>query len=244
MKVNKKITAMLLSAVIAAAPAAAPIMDVQTVAAATTTTKTLKNAWSKNHKYYYDKNGKKVTGVKKIGKYTYVFAKNGKLVTNKKYYKYNAKTYYKIAKNGRAKILSAVETLAASRLKKCGGNLKKAFNWSSSVRYAGNYKVAKKNVANYAKYGFQTGRGDCYVQAATFYQMAKVAGYDAKYVKGSVNKGKGLAPHAWVEIKSNGKTYVYDPNFQSEFGKKGYTGYKITYGQKGTLQYVKTSKGR
>lgn len=69
MKVNKKITAMLLSAVIAAAPAAAPIMDVQTVAAATTTTKTLKNAWSKNHKYYYDKNGKKVTGVKKIGKY-------------------------------------------------------------------------------------------------------------------------------------------------------------------------------
>ena len=35
MKVNKKITAMLLSAVIAAAPAAAPIMDVQTVAAAT-----------------------------------------------------------------------------------------------------------------------------------------------------------------------------------------------------------------
>ena len=109
MKVNKKITAMLLSAVIAAAPAAAPIMDVQTVAAATTTTKTLKNAWSKNHKYYYDKNGKKVTGVKKIGKYTYVFAKNGKLVTNKKYYKYNAKTYYKIAKNGRAKKMSAEE---------------------------------------------------------------------------------------------------------------------------------------
>ena len=33
MKVNKKITAMLLSAAIAAAPAAAPIMDVQTVAA-------------------------------------------------------------------------------------------------------------------------------------------------------------------------------------------------------------------
>ena len=32
-------------------------MDVQTVAAATTTTKTLKNAWSQNHKYYYDKNG-------------------------------------------------------------------------------------------------------------------------------------------------------------------------------------------
>ncbi len=105
---KKKLTALVLSLVIAAMPAAAPVMNVQTVSAATTTTKTLKNTWSKDHKYYYDKNGKKVTGVKKIGKYTYVFAKNGKLVTNKKYYKYNAKTYYKIAKNGRAKKLSAV----------------------------------------------------------------------------------------------------------------------------------------
>ena len=67
MKVNKKITAMLLSAVIAAAPAAAPIMDVQTVAAATTTTKTLKNAWSKNHKYYYDKNIKTKPLINGIG---------------------------------------------------------------------------------------------------------------------------------------------------------------------------------
>lgn len=240
MKMNKKITAMLLSAVIAAAPVVAPVMEVQTVAAATTTTKTLKNAWSKDHKYYYDKNGKKVTGVKKIGKYTYVFAKNGKLITNKKYYKYNAKTYYKIAKNGQAKKLSAIETMAAIRLQKCGNNLKKAFNWSSSLRYVGNYRVAKKNAANYAKYGFQTGRGDCYVMAASFYQMAKVAGYNAKYVSGYVVKGTGKAPHAWVEIKSNGKTYVYDPNFQSEYGKKGYTGYKITYGQKGTLKYSKT----
>lgn len=240
MKVNKKITAMLLSAVIAAAPAAAPIMDVQTVAAATTTTKTLKNAWSQNHKYYYDKNGKKVTGVKKIGKYTYVFAKNGKLVTNKKYYKYNAKTYYKIAKNGRAKKLSAVETLAAIRYQRCGNNLKKAFNWSSSLRYVANYRVARKNAIYYAQYGFQRGCGDCYVQAATFYQMAKVAGYNAKYVSGYVAKGKGKAPHAWVEIKIRNRTYVYDPNFQSEYGKKGYTGYQIRYGQKGTLKYYKT----
>lgn len=241
MKMNRKITAMLLSAVIAAAPAVST-MQLQTVAAATATTatKALKNAWSKDHKYYYDKNGKKVTGVKKIGKYTYVFAKNGKLVTDRKYYKYNAKAYYKIEKNGHARKLSSVETLAAIRLQKCNGSLKKAFNWSSSLRYVGNYRVAKKNAAYYAQYGFQTGGGDCYVMAATFYQMAKVAGYDAKYVSGYVKKGKGKAPHAWVEIKSKGKTYVYDPNFQSEYGKKGYTGYKITYGQKGTLKYSKT----
>ena len=52
MKMNKKITAMILSAVIAAAPVAAPVMEVQTVAAATTTTKTLKNTWSKDGRYY------------------------------------------------------------------------------------------------------------------------------------------------------------------------------------------------
>lgn len=68
MKMNKKITAMILSAVIAAAPVVAPVMEAQTVAAATTTTKTLKNTWSKDGRYYYDQNGRKVTGVKKINK--------------------------------------------------------------------------------------------------------------------------------------------------------------------------------
>ena len=240
MKMNKKITAMILSAVIAAAPVAAPVMEVQTVAAATTTTKTLKNTWSKDGRYYYDQNGRKVTGVKKIGRYTYVFAKNGRLVTNRPYYRYNSRIYYKIARNGRATRLSAVETLAAIRYQRCGNKLKKAFNWSSSLRYVANYRVARKKAIYYAQYGFQRGCGDCYVQAATFYQMAKVAGYNAKYVSGYVAKGKGKAPHAWVEIKIRNRTYVYDPNFQSEYGKKGYTGYQIRYGQKGTLKYYKT----
>ncbi len=35
-------------------------------------------------------------------------------MTNKPYYKVNAKTYYKIKKNGQATKLSAVETMAAS----------------------------------------------------------------------------------------------------------------------------------
>ncbi len=122
--------------------------------------------------------------------------------------------------------------------------LRRHLTGQSSVRYAGNYKVAKKNVTNYAKYGFQTGRGDCYVRRLHFYRMAKVAGYDANYVTGYVNKGKGLAPHAWVEIKVQRKTYVYDPNFQSEFGKKVTPDTRSLMDRKGTLQYVKTSKGR
>lgn len=99
--------------------------------------------------------------------------------------------------------------------------------------------MAKKNHTNYGIYGFRTGSGDCYVMASTFYWMAKVAGYNAHYVTGYVNKGKTKGPHAWVEIKIKNKTYVYDPNFQKEFGPKGYTGYAIRYGQKGTLKYIK-----
>ncbi len=191
-------------------------------------------------KYYYV-NGKKITNkVKKIGKYTYCFDKTGKLVTNKPYYKVNAKTYYKIKKNGQATKLSTVETMAAVRLQKCKGNLKKAFNWSVSLQYAGNVKVSKKTPTEYGLYGFKTGSGDCYVMAATFYWMAKVAGYDAHYVKGYFQKSGGKkGAHAWVEIdqKVNGKkkTYVYDPNFQKEYKLNGY---KLTYGAKRTLKYV------
>lgn len=125
---KKKLTALVLSLVIAAMPAAAPVMNVQTVSAATTKAAVLKNTWSKDHKYYYDKNGKKVKGIRKIGKYTYIFDSKYTLVKNKKYYKYNASTYYRIDTRGRATKLSQVETLAAIRLQKCGGNLRKAFN--------------------------------------------------------------------------------------------------------------------
>ena len=191
-------------------------------------------------KYYYV-NGEKITNkVEKIGKYTYCFDKTGKLVTNKPYYKVNAKTYYKIKKNGQATKLSAVETMAAVRLQKCKGNLKKAFNWSVSLQYAGNVKVSKKTPTEYGLYGFKTGSGDCYVMAATFYWMAKVAGYDAHYVKGYFQKSGGKrGAHAWVEIdqkvKGKKKTYVYDPNFQKEYKLNGY---KLTYGAKRTLKYV------
>ena len=254
---RKKITALLLSSVMAFTPAMPAMAEkstivnyvdgttdstVETPDATPTPLPEKKEGWETvdGVKYYYV-NGKKITNkVKKIGKYTYCFDKTGKLVTNKPYYKVNAKTYYKIKKNGQATKLSAVETMAAVRLQKCKGNLKKAFNWSVSLQYAGNVKVSKKTPTEYGLYGFKTGSGDCYVMAATFYWMAKVAGYDAHYVKGYFQKSGGKkGAHAWVEIdqKVNGKkkTYVYDPNFQKEYKLNGY---KLTYGAKRTLKYV------
>lgn len=254
---RKKITALLLSSVMALTPAMPAMAEQSTIVNYVdgTTDSTVeipdvtptplpekKEGWETvdGVKYYYV-NGEKITNkVKKIGKYTYCFDKTGKLVTNKPYYKVNSKTYYKIKKNGQATRLSTVETMAAVRLQKCKGNLKKAFNWSVSLQYAGNVKVSKKTPTEYGLYGFKTGSGDCYVMAATFYWMAKVAGYDAHYVKGYFQKSGGKkGAHAWVEIdqKVNGKkkTYVYDPNFQKEYKLNGY---KLTYGAKRTLKYV------
>ena len=254
---KKKITALLLSSVMALTPAMPAMAEQSTIVNYVdgTTDSTVetpdvtptplpekKEGWETvdGVKYYYV-NGEKITNkVKKIGKYTYCFDKTGKLVTNKPYYKINSKTYYKIKKNGQATKLSTVETMAAVRLQKCKGNLKKAFNWSVSLQYAGNVKVSKKTPTEYGLYGFKTGSGDCYVMAATFYWMAKVAGYDAHYVKGYFQKSGGKkGAHAWVEIdqKVNGKkkTYVYDPNFQKEYKLNGY---KLTYGAKRTLKYV------
>ena len=254
---KKKITALLLSSVMALTPAMPAMAEQSTIVNYVdgTTDSTVetpdvtptplpekKEGWETvdGVKYYYV-NGEKITNkVKKIGKYTYCFDKTGKLVTNKPYYKVNSKTYYKIKKNGQATRLSTVETMAAVRLQKCKGNLKKAFNWSVSLKYAGNVKVSKKTPTEYGLYGFKTGSGDCYVMAATFYWMAKVAGYDAHYVKGYFQKSGGKkGAHAWVEIdqKVNGKkkTYVYDPNFQKEYKLNGY---KLTYGAKRTLKYV------
>ena len=254
---KKKITALLLSSVMALTPAMPAMAEQSTIVNYVdgTTDSTVetpdvtptplpekKEGWETvdGVKYYYV-NGEKITNkVKKIGKYTYCFDKTGKLVTNKPYYKVNSKTYYKIKKNGQATKLSTVETMAAVRLQKCKGNLKKAFNLSVSLQYAGNVKVSKKTPTEYGLYGFKTGSGDCYVMAATFYWMAKVAGYDAHYVKGYFQKSGGKkGAHAWVEIdqKVNGKkkTYVYDPNFQKEYKLNGY---KLTYGAKRTLKYV------
>ena len=156
-------------------------------------------------------------------------------VTGKVVYKKVKNVYYKINSKGKAKKMNQVETLAATRLDMYGGNLKKAFNWSASIPYTANVKVAKKTPGNYGIYGFQRQRGDCYVMAATFYWMAKVSGSDAHYVKGYFKKSSGKGAHAWVEIDYKGTTYVYDPNFQKEYKLNGY---KLKYGAPKTLKYI------
>ena len=205
--------------------------------------------------YLFSTTGKRytTTGLKTVGndKY-YVISKTGKVSTKgwqavivksgKKQYK---RAYYctpesgviakKGAKIGYVKIpskgyLGEAYYYGVKTLDKNGWSLKSAFNYSKKLKYYGrSYRT--KYVETYALRGFKTKKGNCYVMAATFNVQAKLLGYDIKQVYGKVD-----LPHSWTEVKHNGKTYVYDPNFTNETGRNGY---KIYYGKKGTWRYHK-----
>lgn len=170
---------------------------------------------------------------------------NGKQVKSKYGIKIG-KNYYRIDK-GIVTQVSEAEGLAGIRYEKCGRNLKKAFKWcSTKIKYSGTVKKPRKGqkeVEYYASYGYKYGKGDCYVMAAAFCMIAKVSGCkNVKFIKGSVPQGNGKdGEHAWCEITYGKKIYAYDPNFAYSFrGKKNvHSGYKFTYGTKGTYKYNK-----
>ncbi len=188
--------------------------------------------------------------------------KKGKLVKNTYGIKVKG-AYYTVDKKGIAKEVSEAEGLAGIQLEKIGkgktkaATLKKAFNWSSSKISYGTVKKpsGKTSAADYyAVIGFKRKKGNCYVMAAVFYQMARVLGYDAKFVAGKVPAQSGkLAEHSWVTIKEKGKTYVYDPNFAWVYhtktkNSKAASGFKMTYTKKknsklGQYRYY-TTKGK
>ncbi len=132
--------------------------------------------------------------------------------------------------------------LAKERLDKIGWDLKKAFNDAASTPYYGPADFPKDDKTTmqwYADYGFKNGKGNCYVMAAMFCEMAKLLGYDAHQISGRVPlKAGGYGPHSWVEVTFEGTTYVCDPDFTEETKRNGYM---ITYGQSGTWVYQKDS---
>lgn len=121
-----------------------------------------------------------------------------------------------------------------------GRDLRACFNYAASLPYYRPTPEPQKGYTNsewYALYGFNNGKGHCYVQAAVFYWLAKNLGYECYYVQGYVPRiGGGLITHGWVEIIINGTLYVCDPNFTNETGRNGYM---ITYGTSGTWYYTK-----
>ena len=168
--------------------------------------------------FYFDpQTGAAATGVAEIDGNRCFFDKNGVLMTDS---------------------LTETQERACRVLDEVGWNLRAAFNWSAGLTYRTPQGAPSgvERVQWYADYGYTTGTGNCYVMAATFYEMAKLLGYDVYYVEGSVPLAAGgFGPHGWCEIVLNGATYVFDPNFTNETGRNGY---QITYGTSGTWRYM------
>ncbi len=122
-----------------------------------------------------------------------------------------------------------------------GFDLRRAYEWSYGIQYQTMTVDPSPGCAYFANYGFDTYNGNCYVYASTFYYMAKLLDYDAHFVVGYVlSGGSRNQNHGWVEIDMNGKTYVFDSEFENSMARRGYqrNGYMFTYGTKGTWRYV------
>ena len=143
---------------------------------------------------YYDKNGYRVTGSKKIkGKYYYFRKSNGAMAvgwaTHKKLggdvyynakgqrvlgtkkifgvkYKFNKKTG--VLKGKRLTVTNAVDNQAGKVLKKIGTSLRAAYDWSRMPWIRDSVSGAA-GVRYFAKQGFNNHYGNCYVMAGTTY---------------------------------------------------------------------------
>ena len=138
--------------------------------------------------------------------------------------------YLKVPASGR---LGEAYVRGIRVLNKKGWNLRAAYKYSYKLKYRNRW-MRKNSSQAYALVGFKNGRGNCAVMAGTFTIMGELLGYNIRQVYGRV----GRAPHSWTEIKQDGKTYVYDPNFQNE---THYNGWKIWYGKKRTWRYASKS---
>ena len=123
-----------------------------------------------------------------------------------------------------------------------GWDLKAAYYWSvDTLSYYGHGKPDMPENGSpgtrwFADFGFEKHKGNCFVFAATFCEMARLLGYPCRQMYGQVPAARGgLTPHSWTEIDINGSTYVFDPEFQHATGKNGFM---INYGTPGTWRYT------
>ncbi len=206
-------------------------------------------------RYHFAKDGELAVGETKIGKAVYYFKKSGEQRLgwvnagngSKRYYytqsdkgkkwgRMAANTTYKnhyFAKNG---LTSKTMTACKKILDQVGWNLRSAYNWSAGLSYSGREIYLESwGSEKLAQQGFERHSGNCYVMAATFYEMAQCMGYDAHQIAGAVpSRRGGLTNHSWVEIVEDGQVWVYDPNCTMETGVDRF---HFRYGTPGTWRY-------
>lgn len=133
---------------------------------------------------------------------------------------------------------------AAMVLDQVGWDLQSAYRWSVGLTYYGHGKPDMPETGDpgtkwFAEFGFRNHKGNCFVFAATFNEMAKLLGYSPRQIYGGVTRRDGtIGPHSWDEFDIDGVTYVFDPEFEYATGKSGW---QFVYGKKGTWRYVNNS---
>lgn len=60
-----------------------------------------------------------------------------------------------------------------------------------------------------------TGMGNCYSYAATFYELSRALGFDARLISGFVARNR--SPHGWVEFDIDGVHYVCDTELEMTY---------------------------
>ncbi len=209
--------------------------------------------------YFFRPNGARAEGWTRIDGNTYYFGDDGLYYTGLRYVRDTGNMYlfsdegvlqkdqkvtllgreYTILPNGPIDgYLTEASDMAADVLDQVGWDLRAAFNWSAGLTYYGRGTRAPEGEVHsewYAAYGFTNGYGNCYVMAATFYQMAKLLGYEIYFIEGGVGSKTGtVIDHSWTEMVIDGDTYVFDPDFTNE---TGIDGYQVWYDKQGTWWY-------
>ena len=119
-------------------------------------------------------------------------------------------------------------------LKKVDYDLRGAFDYAVEWKYyTFDSKISWGSVW-FANFGFEKEMGDCLIRSGAFFIMAKMLGYDARHVYGTI--GSQRQEHAWVEIDQEDTTYVYDLDY-ADTGKYWHSGWKFHYGDDGTWLY-------
>ena len=110
-----------------------------------------------------------------------------------------------------------------------GDRLWNAFCWVSGFSYrTENLWPGGDWTNDYAKDMYYNGSGNCYRYAALLCVLARSIGYSANTVSGYLDYGT-IYPHGWVEVYSDGQTYICDPEGNYEHPGRWYW-YWSTYG--------------
>ncbi|MDO4622793.1 MAG: transglutaminase domain-containing protein [Eubacteriales bacterium] len=125
---------------------------------------------------------------------------------------------------------------AVKVLDEIGYDLHAAYIYAASTTYVTGSTDPSPGTEYFADYGFDNRRGNCYMFAAQFTEMARVLGYEAYQIKGFVPNYDGSDdPHSWVEVIIDGEVYVCDPSWSKNH-------YMRRYKEPGSPMYIKYTR--